>query len=218
MIIALGLPLNVAAIILGCILSMLLSVFSALGPISIPTPPTDALTEFFHANTVTSIHPLPVSWYLISSVWVYRCSCIQIMSILCTMADAVSSGSWPILFRVLTLNVAICIVCLHFSSFCLSSVADFSNTEARAPTSAGRAPFLPARKHSQFLHYDLSFIQQRNHNQTLVKGNSIIFIWLFIWDNKNFDWCLHLGISSFQTAVSRDWTDSISYDENHYTG
>ena len=30
--------------------------------------------------------------------------------------------------------VIICIVCLHFSSFCcLSSVADFSNTEARAP-------------------------------------------------------------------------------------
>ena len=143
MIVALGLPLNVAAIILGCVLSMLLSVFTALGPISIPTPPTDALTEFFHADIVTKIHPLPVSWYLISSVWVYRCSCIKIMSILCSTADAVSSGSWPILFRVLTLNVAICIVCLHFSSFCLSSVADFSNTEARAPTSAGRAPFYP---------------------------------------------------------------------------
>ena len=64
MIVALGLPLNVAAIILGCILSMLLSVFSALGPISIPT---DALTEFFHADTVTSIHLLPVSWYFLSS-------------------------------------------------------------------------------------------------------------------------------------------------------
>ena len=125
MIVALGLPLNVAAIILGCFLSMLLSVFSALGPISIPTHPTDALTEFFHTDTVTSIHPLPVSLYLISSVWVYRCSRMQIMSIWCSVADAVSSGSWPILFRVLTLNVAICIVCLHFSSFCLSSVADF---------------------------------------------------------------------------------------------
>ena len=45
-------------------------------------------------------------------------------------------------FKVLTLNVAICIVCLHFSSFyCWSSVADFSNTEARAPTSEGHAPF-----------------------------------------------------------------------------
>ena len=152
MFVALGSPLNVAAIILGCILSMLFSVFNALGPISIPTPPTDALTEFFHANTVTSIHPLPVSWYLISSVCVYRCSCMQITSILCSMADAVSSDSWPFLFRVLTLNVTICIVCLHFSSFCLSSVADFLNTEARAPTSAGRAPFLPAQRAMRFMY------------------------------------------------------------------
>ena len=69
-------------------------------------------------------------------------SCMHMMSILCSTANAVSSGSWPSLFKVLTLNVAICIVCLHFSSFCcLSLVADFSNTEARVPTSAGRAPF-----------------------------------------------------------------------------
>ena len=41
------------------------------------------------------------------------------------------------------LNVAICIVLLHLSNFCfsLSSLADFSNTGARAPTSAGCAPF-----------------------------------------------------------------------------
>ena len=38
-------------------------------------------------------------------------------------------------------------LCLHFNSFCrLSSVADFSNTEARAPTSAGRAPFFTRTK------------------------------------------------------------------------
>ena len=61
MIVALGLPLNVAAIILGCILSMLFSVFNALGSKSIPTPPTVALTEFFHADTVASVHPLLVS-------------------------------------------------------------------------------------------------------------------------------------------------------------
>ena len=125
---------------------MLLSVFNALGPISIPTPPTVALTEFFHTDTVASIHSLPVSGYLISSVWVYRCSCMQIMSILCSTADAVNSGSWPILFRVLTLNATICIVCLHFSSFCLSSVTDFLNTEAKAPTSTGRAPFFTHTK------------------------------------------------------------------------
>ena len=123
---------------------MLFSVFNALGPISNPTPPTAALTEFSHADTVTSDHPLPVSWYLIYSVCVHLCSCMHIMSILCSTADAISSGSCPILFKVLTLNVAICSVCLHFSSFGrLSSVADFSNTDVRAPTSAGRAPFYP---------------------------------------------------------------------------
>ena len=147
MIVALGLSLNVAAIILGCILSMLLSVFNALGPISIPTPLTVALTEFFHADTVASVHLLPVLWYFISSVCVYLCSCMHIMSILCSTADTVSSGSWPILFKVLTLNVTICIVCLHFSSFCYSSsVADFSNTEARAPTTGGRALFFTRAK------------------------------------------------------------------------
>ena len=146
MIVALGLPLKVATIILGCILSMLLSDFNALGPISMPTPPTKTLTEFLHADTVASVHLLPMSWYLISSLCMYRCSCMHIMSILCSTADAVSSGSWPILFKVLTLDVAICIICLHFSSFCcLNSVADFSNNEARASTSAGRTPFLPAR-------------------------------------------------------------------------
>ena len=42
------------------------------------------------------------------------------------MADAISSGSCPIFFKVLTLNVAICIVRLHLSNFCLSSETDFS--------------------------------------------------------------------------------------------
>ena len=60
-----------------------------------------------------------------------------------SMADAVRFGSCPILFKVLTLNVAICIVRLHFSNFCLSSVVEFSNTEARP---AGRAPFFTRAK------------------------------------------------------------------------
>ena len=172
MIVALGLPLNVAVIILGCILSMLLSVFIALGPISIPTPPNVALTEFFHADTVASIYPLSVWWYLISLACVYLCSCMQIMSILCSTADAVSSGSWPILFRVLTLNVAIWIVCLHLSSFCLSlsSVADFSNTEARAPTSAGRAPSLPAWRAMRFMYVFWVWVM-------------VIFRWLFLFSS-----------------------------------
>ena len=163
MIVAPVLPLNVAAIILGCILSMLLSVFffNSLGPISIPNPPIVALTEFFQADTVA------VLWYLISSVWVYLCSCMQI---LCSMADAVSSGSWPILFRVLTLNIAICIVCLHFSSFCLSSVPDFSNSEARAPTSAGRTPFLPVRRVMPFMYVVWAWVM-------------VIFRWLFLFQS-----------------------------------
>ena len=57
-----------------------------------------------------------------------------------------------ILFKLLTLNVAICIVRLHLCNFCLSSVADFSKTEATAPTSAGRPPFLPARRAMWFRH------------------------------------------------------------------
>ena len=73
---------------------------------------------------------------------------MQIMSILCSTADAVSSGSCPILFKVLTLDVAICTVCLHFSSFCLSlsSVADFSNTEARASNLSRTQPFFTRAK------------------------------------------------------------------------
>ena len=60
MIVALGLPLKVGAIILGCIFSMLFSVFNAVGPISIPILPTAALIEFFHADTVTSVHRLTI--------------------------------------------------------------------------------------------------------------------------------------------------------------
>ena len=58
---ALGLPLKVATIILGCIFSILFSVFRACGPISKPTPPIGALIEFFRADVVASVHPLPVS-------------------------------------------------------------------------------------------------------------------------------------------------------------
>ena len=61
MIDALGLPLKVADIILGCILSMILSDFKAFGPLCILTPPTVALTEFSYADTVASVLPLPVS-------------------------------------------------------------------------------------------------------------------------------------------------------------
>ena len=129
------------------------------------------LTEFYHADTVACVHPLPVLWYLISLLCVYLCSCMHIMSILCFTADAVSSGSWPILFKVLMLNVAICIVCLHFRSFCcLSSVADFSNIEARAPTSTRRTSFLPARRVMWFMYVVWVWVM-------------VIFWWLFLFSS-----------------------------------
>ena len=119
---------------------MLFSDYRAHGPISIPTSIV-ALTKFFHADAVASVYPLPISWYLISSLDVYLYSWMHIMFMLWSMADEVSSSSCPILFKVVTLNVAICIVRLHFSNFRLSSMADISNTEAGAPISAGHAPF-----------------------------------------------------------------------------
>ena len=61
MIVALELPLKVATIILTCIFFILFSDFRDCGPISISPPPIVALTEFFHAVAVASVHPLPVS-------------------------------------------------------------------------------------------------------------------------------------------------------------
>ena len=61
MTVALGLPLKVATIILGCIFSMLFSDLRARGPISIPTSPIVAFAEFFHADAEANVPPLPVS-------------------------------------------------------------------------------------------------------------------------------------------------------------
>ena len=57
-IVVLGLPLNVATIILSFIFSKLLSDFRPRGPISLPTPPIAVLTEFFFMQMPrqTSIH------------------------------------------------------------------------------------------------------------------------------------------------------------------
>ena len=68
MIVVLGLPLNVPTIILGCIISMLFSDFRAHGPLSLLAPSFAALTEFFDVDAETTVHPLPVSWYFISSL------------------------------------------------------------------------------------------------------------------------------------------------------
>ena len=82
----------------------------------------------------------------------------------------ISSGSCPFLFKVLTLNVAICIVYLHFRNFCLSFVVNFSNTKARAPNSAGHIPFLPSRRAMQFGHVVWVWVM-------------FIFRWLFLFSS-----------------------------------
>ena len=68
------------------------------------------------------------------------------------MSTFVSFASWPIQFKVLTFNVTIVLIHLSDSSCCLSSVADFSNTGARARISAERTHFLPARWAMRFGH------------------------------------------------------------------
>ena len=58
-------------------------------------------------------------------------------------ADSVSSGSWFIVFNVLTLTLT---TLLHQKKFGLglNSVSDFSKTGTRAPVSAQRTSSLPA--------------------------------------------------------------------------
>ena len=118
MIIVLGLPLNLATIILGCIFSILLSDFRAKGLRNIPISSTAALTHFLHANAEINVHLLPGSCYFISSSrrWIL-CSCTHTISTLCSSACAVSSGNWSVQSNVLTLNVAICIVLLHLKNY-----------------------------------------------------------------------------------------------------
>ena len=136
---------------------MLLSDFRARGLRSIPTLTTTELTEFLPADADSNIHPLPISLYFTSaSQWWYMCFCMHTMSMLCSTADAASSDCWPVLFKVLTINVAICIVRFHLSNFCLclSSLADFSSTRAKLRRT--HLFFLPARRAVQIWSYGLS--------------------------------------------------------------
>ena len=66
-------------------------------------------------------------------------------TILCSAANTVNSGNWFTQFKVLTLNVAMLTMFLHLNNFGLglTSIADFSNPKARAPTSAEHIPCLP---------------------------------------------------------------------------
>ena len=170
MIVALGLPLNVAVIILGWILSMLLSVFYRFRSYKHPYPSYCGIDRVF-PSWYSGQRP-SIAYLVIFDIFGVRVSVFLYANYVYLMFYGWCDkfGSWPILFRVLTLNVAICIVCLHFSSFCLSSVADFSNTEARAPTSAGRTPFLPARRAMRFMYVVWVWVM-------------VIFRWLFLFSS-----------------------------------
>ena len=109
-----GLLLNVVTRILGCIFSMLLSDFKVCGLKSIPTLPMTALIEFFSADAV--IKCPPIASIAVFYFYFALCSCMHTMSRLCSAADTVSSASWPILFKVLTLSVAICTMRLNLSN------------------------------------------------------------------------------------------------------
>ena len=123
-----GVAVKLVTIILGYIFLILLSDFRARWLRNIPTSPMTALTDFSRADVEINVYPLPESWYFISTPqWWYLCSCTNTIFILCSATDAVSSGSWLILLKVIMLSVAVCTVFLHLSNFCLgfSFVVDF---------------------------------------------------------------------------------------------
>ena len=62
------------------------------------------------------------------------------MSVFYKVSHAVSSGHWFIVFKILTLKVAVLTtIFLHRSKLGLDSVADLLNTGVRSSTSAERA-------------------------------------------------------------------------------
>ena len=135
---------------------MLISDFKAQGLRNIRTPPMMTLTKFFHVDVETKIHPLTVLWYSIfNSLWKYLCPNILMMSVLCSAADALQSGNWFTVFKVLRLNAIMLTMFLNLSNFgwSLSSVADYSNTGTRAPTLAESSLYL----HEGWFGLDLLF-------------------------------------------------------------
>ena len=57
-------------------------------------------------------------------------------------SDSISSNCWFIVFKILVLKDAMLTMFLHISKLGSGSVADFSNTGTRAPTSAECTPYL----------------------------------------------------------------------------
>ena len=96
---------------------------------STPLPASVTISHSFNPSTVKVI----ISWYSSTGCTCYLHRCIsyfdspagsevniQHMSMLRCIAEAVSSGSLPVIFKVLILNDTICIMHLHVSNFVLA--------------------------------------------------------------------------------------------------
>ena len=108
--------------------------------------------------------------------WVYLLEALYHRQ-LWSIAEAVSSSSRPILFPVLKLNVAICIVLLHFSNFCfnLSYVDGFWDNWGRALNPAGCVPFFTRTKSNAVWTGGLS----------VGYGNLLMAVFFFIFINRS---------------------------------
>ena len=115
MIVVLGLPLNVASIILSFIFLVI------LGPMFwwAYQHHLSWHWQFFHSDVETNVHPSPVSWYFISLLW--RSVFLYAYHVCYDLFQKLSTPvvGLFILSKVLTLNVAIGIVILFFGNFCL---------------------------------------------------------------------------------------------------
>ena len=87
-----------------------------------------SLSDFFHADAETNVHPLLVLWYFISSRYGSIYFIVGIQGPYCALAQMLSAQ----VTGLFCLNAYMCSMLLHLSNFgldlSLSSVADFSNT------------------------------------------------------------------------------------------
>ena len=138
--------LDVATIILNCSFLILFTDFSIL------TPLMTVLTEFSSwMRGQISIH-----CQYRGILYLHNCvgACVlNTYSVLCSTVDAVSSGFWTILFKLLTLNVTICIVLLYLSKcFVLEFCSWDSDYLGRSSNLSRMCPFFTRAKSMHFRH------------------------------------------------------------------
>ena len=119
---------------------------------------------------------------------------VCILCLLWSITEIVSFTRWSIQFKVLMLNVVICILLLHFSNFyfSLSFVADFFNTGSRVPTSAGCIIFFTCTKGNAvwwcglcMSHSYLSisvFYSHLNRWASVVPWSNYLILAIVLWD------------------------------------